>query len=212
MDRCNEPHRAPTEHLCAWHAGQALTAQAQPRSPEVPRGRNAWRSGNQAAATRVPGPYHHFRVLRDVLVPGWVQDHPAGVRVEAVDVEDAVLDVPACPLEDLPDIGATGEAGVTESGVRETPKPDPGLPNRLGKSEVSALMVPVKPGATRLRALVPLPIASESALHAAVTAAAGLTGARERRPRSVAWAISVLRALPSPPEGSGRRTTSNSLQ
>lgn len=60
------------------------------------------------------GPYHYFRVLRDVLVARRIQDHAAGVRVQAVDVEHAVLDVPPGPLQDLPEASRDkGEAGVT---------------------------------------------------------------------------------------------------
>ena len=57
--------------------------------------------GTQAMPTE-GGPYHYFRVLRDIFVSRRVQDHPAGVRVQAVNVQDAVLDVPSCPLKDLP--------------------------------------------------------------------------------------------------------------
>lgn len=60
------------------------------------------------------GPYHYFWVLRDVLVARRIQDHAAGVRVQAVDVEHAVLDVPPGPLQDLPGRAETkGRAAVT---------------------------------------------------------------------------------------------------
>lgn len=47
------------------------------------------------------GPYHYFWVLRDIFIPRRVQDHPAGVRVQAVNMKNAVFDVPSRPLKDL---------------------------------------------------------------------------------------------------------------
>lgn len=55
----------------------------------------------EAAGRREEGPYHDLGVLRDVFVAGRVQHHPAGICVQAVDVEHSILDVATRPLQDL---------------------------------------------------------------------------------------------------------------
>lgn len=108
------------------------------------------------------GPYHYFWVLRDVLVARRIQDHAAGVRVQAVDVEHAVLDVPPGPLQDLPaasrDKGGSGrylnqadEENLSPGRVLLQPTP------RRARTRLPPHCRPQSPRATGLLVLPPWP-------------------------------------------------------
>lgn len=72
----------------------------------------ATKSQGAQAVPEKGGPYHDFRVLSNIFVPRRIQDHPAGIGVQAVNVENSVLDVPSRPLKDLWDSkpGQRGES------------------------------------------------------------------------------------------------------
>lgn len=88
------------------------------------------------------GPYHDFRVLSDVFISGRVQDQPAGVGVQAVDVEDAVLGVAPRPLQHLRQRAGTGEGRPLLTQTREE-SPSAGfgvLHTYVGENERNALL------------------------------------------------------------------------
>lgn len=100
--------------------------QAQPPQPCGPTGQeglearkplglrpDGWRPPRGPADSG--GPYHYFWILSHVLISRRVQHHPAGVCVQAMDVENSVSDVSSRPLQDLPKTEPEEEkVGVTE--------------------------------------------------------------------------------------------------
>ena len=128
----------------------ARTASKQPAATKSQGARSVPEEG---------GPYHDFRVLSNIFVPRRIQDHPAGIGVQAVNVENSVFDVPSRPLKDLWD-GKPGQRGESYY-LKEAEEEDiyaglAGFNRSLERAReiLHFIIAPLKP--KRNRAIVPL--------------------------------------------------------